>query len=111
MHRSVRRPSPHGSGGPRPPGRPGARPCAARRASGSLAIRRGRLRRTMKPLLCTHRSSASPDRVWALASDFANAPGRIKAITKVELLTPGPAGAGTRFREWRGRQVVDMEVV
>ena len=64
----------------------------------------------MQPLLCTHRSSAPPDRMWALASDFERAAGRIKAITKVEILTPGPVGAGTRFREWRGRQVVDFEV-
>lgn len=64
----------------------------------------------MKPLLCRHRSSAPPDRVWALASDFANAAGRIKAITKVEIVTPGPVGSGTRFREWRGRQMVDMEI-
>jgi len=65
----------------------------------------------MKPLLCTHRSSAPPDRIWAMASDFAHAAGRIKAITKVEIVTPGPVGAGTRFREWRGRQMVDMEIV
>jgi hypothetical protein len=64
----------------------------------------------MKPLLCTHRSSASPARVWAVASDFANAAGRIKAITKIEILTPGPVGSGTHFREWRGRQMVDMEI-
>jgi len=64
----------------------------------------------MKPLLCTHRSSAPPDRTWAVASDFANAASRIQAITKVEIVTPGPVGSGTRFREWRGRQVVDMEV-
>lgn len=64
----------------------------------------------MKPILCAHRTSASPDRVWAVASDFANASGCIQAITRVEMLTPGPVGAGTRFREWRGRQVADMEV-
>lgn len=64
----------------------------------------------MKPLLVAHRSSAPPERVWALASDFANAPECVRAITKVEMLTPGPVGQGTRFREWRGRQVVDMEV-
>src|SRR5262245_11156101 len=64
----------------------------------------------MKPLLSAHRSSAPPDRMWAVASDFAQAPGRIKAITKVEIVTPGPVGAGTRFREWRGRQMVDMEI-
>ena len=64
----------------------------------------------MKPLLCTYRSSAPPDLTWAMASDFANASGRIKGITKVEMVTPGPVGVGTRFREWRGRQNVDMEV-
>ena len=64
----------------------------------------------MKPLLSAHRSSAPPDRIWALASDFAHAAGRIKAITKIEIVTPGPVGAGTRFREWRGRQMVDMEI-
>lgn len=45
-----------------------------------------------------------------MASDFANASGRIKAITKIEMLTPDPVGKGTRLREWRGRQVVDMEI-
>lgn len=65
----------------------------------------------MKPLLVTHRTPAPPDRVWAVASDFANAPQRIRAITRIELLTPEPIGKGTRFREWRGRQVVDMEIV
>lgn len=64
----------------------------------------------MSPLLCTHRSSAPPARVWALASDFANAPACVKGITKVEMLTPGPIRAGTRFREWRGSQVADMEI-
>ena len=64
----------------------------------------------MKPMLCTYRSSAPPDRMWAMASDFANASGRIKAITKVEMVTSGPIGVGTQFREWRGRQNVDMEI-
>ena len=64
----------------------------------------------MKPMLCTYRSSAPPDRMWAMASDFENASGRIKAITKVEMMTPGPVGVGTHFREWRGRQNVDMEI-
>ena len=65
----------------------------------------------MKPMLITYTSSARPDRVWKMASDFENASGRIRGITKVDMLTPGPIGSGTRFREWRGRQVVDMEIV
>ena len=64
----------------------------------------------MKPMLCTFKSSAPPDRMWAVASDFANATGRIKAITKVEIVTPGPVGVGTHFREWRGRHSIDMEI-
>lgn len=49
--------------------------------------------------------------MWKLASDFANAPDRVRVITKVEMLTEGPTGVGTRFREWRGRQSVELEVV
>ena len=64
----------------------------------------------MKPLLCTHLTSAPPDRMWSFASDLANATGRIKAITKVEILTPDPVGVGTRIREWRGSNAVDMEI-
>lgn len=65
----------------------------------------------MKPLLCSQRSSAAVDRVWTLASDFQNAADRVQAITKVEMLTEGPTGLGSRFREWRGRQMVELEVV
>jgi len=54
--------------------------------------------------------NASPETVFALFTDLANAPGRIRAITKLEVLTPGPVGAGTRFRETRmmfGRQCTE----
>jgi carbon monoxide dehydrogenase subunit G len=56
----------------------------------------------MKPMLCTYESSASPERVWAVASDFAHASDHIRAIQKMEIVTPGPIGAGTVFRETRG---------
>src|SRR5262249_19277973 len=47
-------------------------------------------------------SIAAPvDRVFALSTDVEGWPGRIKGITKVEKLTPGPVAAGTRFRETR----------
>jgi hypothetical protein len=49
--------------------------------------------------------------MWELASDFQNAADRVHAITKVEMLTEGPTGLGSRFREWRGRQMVELEVV
>jgi len=44
---------------------------------------------------------ASPERVFALATDFARAPDVIGGIDKVEMLTDGPVGAGTRFLETR----------
>ena len=34
-------------------------------------------------------------------SDLANAPATMPAIKKLEILTPGPVGKGTRFRETR----------
>lgn len=56
----------------------------------------------MKPMLCTYASSAPPERVWAVASDFAHAGDHIRAIQKVEIVTPGPIGVGTVLRETRG---------
>jgi hypothetical protein len=59
--------------------------------------------------------AASPDRVFALYTDLEHAPGRCKAIKKLELLTPGPMRKGTRFRETRvmfGKEASEtMEVV
>src|SRR4051812_9790697 len=61
-----------------------------------------------------HFVAAAPERVFALASDFANLPKRIPDITKVELLTGDTVGVGTRFRETRvmfGKEAVEtMEV-
>jgi uncharacterized protein YndB with AHSA1/START domain len=39
--------------------------------------------------------------VFALFTDLEQAAGRIAAITRLEVLTPGPVGVGTRFRETR----------
>jgi len=62
----------------------------------------------------TKHIAASPAEVFERASDFAGAPRSIEAITAVELLTEGPVGVGTRFRETRrmfGREAVEeMEV-
>lgn len=58
---------------------------------------------------------ASSEAVFALASDFQGAPERIRGITKMEVLTPGPVGVGTTFRETRvmfGKEATEtMEVV
>jgi len=42
-----------------------------------------------------------PAQVFAAASDFAHAASRISGILRVEMLTEGPVGVGTRFRETR----------
>lgn len=44
---------------------------------------------------------ASPEEVFSLATDFGRAAEVIRAIEKVEMLTGGPVGMGTRFRETR----------
>lgn len=57
---------------------------------------------------------APPDRVFEVASDFAGAPRRISAITRVEMLTEGPVRVGTRFRETRtmfGREATEEMTV
>jgi hypothetical protein len=45
--------------------------------------------------------NAPVERVFELASDFASAPQRVSGITKVEMLTNGPVGVGTKFKETR----------
>ncbi len=68
-------------------------------------------------IMCTvsEHVSARADAVFALATDFAGAPGRISGIRKMEMLTQGPVGVGTRFRETRvmfGKEATEtMEVV
>lgn len=49
----------------------------------------------------TKQVDAPPERVFAIASDFAHAAEHVRAIEQVEILTPGPVGVGTRFRETR----------
>lgn len=52
-------------------------------------------------ITCSLHIDAPPERVFAAASDVRRAPEFINAITKIEVLTPGEVGAGTRFRETR----------
>jgi hypothetical protein len=44
---------------------------------------------------------APVDTVFDVASDLENAADHIRGIEKIELLTPGPVGVGTRWRETR----------
>lgn len=48
-----------------------------------------------------HKCAAPPERVFALAADFANMTDHLTGVTKVEMLTGGPPAVGTRFRETR----------
>lgn len=65
--------------------------------------------------IISERVAAPADVVFALACDFANAPQRISGIKKMEVLTQGPVGVGTRFRETRvmfGKEATEtMEIV
>jgi len=45
--------------------------------------------------------SAPVEKVFEMATDFPNAPRFVKGIVKMEMLTQGPVGIGTRFRETR----------
>ena len=44
---------------------------------------------------------APPERVFEVVTDLRGAPERIRGITKMEVLTEGPIGVGTRYRETR----------
>jgi uncharacterized protein YndB with AHSA1/START domain len=58
--------------------------------------------------------AAPPERVFAAFTDYAHIAEHVSAIQRVELLTEGPVGVGTRFRETRtmfGREATEtMEV-
>jgi len=63
----------------------------------------------------SRRIEAPPDEVFRIASDIPNAADHVSQITKIEMLTDGPVGVGTRFRETRvmmGKEATEtMEVV
>ena len=55
----------------------------------------------MASLTCRRRIAAPISQVFAVFTDFAGAPDRISGIQSLEVLTDGPVGTGTRFRETR----------
>ena len=69
----------------------------------------------MKPVIIEARIDAPPARVFEVFTDLAHAPDRVRGIKQLELLTSGPVGKGTRFRETRvmfGRQATEtMEIL
>lgn len=68
----------------------------------------------MKQVELSRQVDAPVERVWTLATDLAGAPGILSGVDRVEVLTPGEFGVGTRWRETRtmlGRQATEeMEV-
>lgn len=58
--------------------------------------------------------NASPERVFEVMSDFEHAADHVSGITRVEMLTDGPVGVGTKFKETRvmfGKEATEtMEV-
>lgn len=62
----------------------------------------------------TKRVAAPVERVFDVAADLAHAADRIRGIEKIELLTDGPVGVGTRWRETRkvmgSRSTETMEI-
>ncbi|UCF66468.1 MAG: SRPBCC family protein, partial [Acidobacteriota bacterium] len=55
----------------------------------------------MTPISVSCDIAAPVEHVFARAVDFAHAAERIEAILAVEMLSEGPVGVGTRFRETR----------
>ncbi len=55
----------------------------------------------MPSLSITKRVNAPVETVFAVATDLPNAAQHIRGIEKIELLTAGPIGVGTRWRETR----------
>jgi hypothetical protein len=58
----------------------------------------------------TQRINAPVDTVFDVASDLAHAAEQFRGIEKIEVLTPGPVGVGTRWRETRrmmGREATE----
>ena len=57
----------------------------------------------MAKLSVTEWIDAPIERVFELATDLPRAAERIDGIDKIEMLTEGPVGVGTRWKETRGK--------
>lgn len=55
----------------------------------------------MKDLIIESTFDADAETTFGILTDLPNAPDRIEAILKLEMLTDGPVGLGTKFRETR----------
>ncbi|NUU25268.1 MAG: SRPBCC family protein [Streptomycetaceae bacterium] len=52
-------------------------------------------------VLVERRVAATPERVWQVLTDPEGAAGALRGVSGIEVLTPGPFGVGTRWRETR----------
>ncbi|MEM9165389.1 MAG: SRPBCC family protein [Planctomycetota bacterium] len=55
----------------------------------------------MKPLTCSIEIASPVEHVFGVASDIPGAAERVEGIKSVEMLSEGPVGEGTRWRETR----------
>lgn len=55
----------------------------------------------MPSVQCNVRIDAPAERVFEVFADLRGATGRIQAIRRLEVITEGPVGKGTKFRETR----------
>ena len=55
----------------------------------------------MAPMQCTAVVDAPIEKVFATYADFPNAAENVEGIVRIEMLTDGPVGLGTRFKETR----------
>lgn len=55
----------------------------------------------MSTLTLSKRINAEPSRVFEVGTDVGSFAGVVPSIKRIEVLTPGPVGKGTRFRETR----------
>lgn len=65
----------------------------------------------MGTISVTETVAAPPERVFDMATDLSRAAERIDGIESVEVLTDGPVGVGTRWRETRrGMGTEELEI-
>ncbi len=55
----------------------------------------------MTEFTLSRRIAAPPERVFEISTDLRHAAEHVRGITRLEVLTDGPIGVGTRFRETR----------
>jgi carbon monoxide dehydrogenase subunit G len=64
----------------------------------------------MSSFVVTKRVEAPPETVFDVATDLAHAAEHVRGIERIEMLTPGPVGVGTKWRETRqmmGREATE----